>query len=463
MSKTLTHGDEGCAPETPSAAHASLYFQLAVLAALFVAIDLAVPLGVAGGIPYLALVLLTLRTAERRPTWIAAAAGVVLVVVGWTASPPGGLPWVVAANRLMAIGAIGVTALLCDRSKASQALLATRRLELRRQLEATAQAEARFRLAFEASPNAMLMSSDDGAIVLANAMAEQLFGYGRGDLVGLSVDALVPEHFRGAHPAHRRAFLQSPSTRAMGAGRDLFAIRRDGTELPVEVGLNPLQTDEGNFVLSAIVDISARRRSARELARYTEELRRSNEELDAFARGASHDLKAPLRAIQHLAQWIAEDASDRLPPASSEHLATLQQRARRMEKLLDDLLEYSRAGRLEASVEQLDMRALIGDVAELLSPPPSFRVAVASTLPTLRAARAPLEQVFRNLIDNAIKHHDRDAGRIEVSAEDRGSYMRFCVEDDGPGIPEASTSAPSACSRRCGRGTRSRAAAWAWR
>ncbi len=174
---------------------------------------------------------------------------------------------------------------------------------------------------------------------------------------------------------------------------------------------------------------------ALDLARVVEDLKRSNRELDDFAYVASHDLKAPLRAIENLSSFVVEDVGDQLPPESREHLERVQQRVRRMEKLLEDLLDFSRAGRIRHQPERLDAQRLVGDVVALLDPPPGFEIHTALDLPELWAPRVPLEQIFRNLIDNAIKHHDRERGRIEIGWADRGETFEFSVSDDGPGIP----------------------------
>lgn len=166
----------------------------------------------------------------------------------------------------------------------------------------------------------------------------------------------------------------------------------------------------------------------------TAELERSNQELDRFAYVASHDLKAPLRAIDHLANWVAEDAGSLLPPASVEHLDKMRGRILRMESLLDDLLTYSRAGRVRGDASIVNTGDLLRSVVETVSPPDGFHIVVPEDLPTLETYRAPFEAVFRNLIGNAIKHHPHRNGTVSIEWEDAGDFVEFCVADDGEGI-----------------------------
>jgi signal transduction histidine kinase len=169
----------------------------------------------------------------------------------------------------------------------------------------------------------------------------------------------------------------------------------------------------------------------------TLELQRSNKELDQFAYVASHDLKAPLRAIDNLASWIAEDAAAVLSPPAQLHLSKLRSRVKRLEMLLDDLLLYSRAGRRRYTPETVDTAALVAGAVELLNPPPGFHVRIEGELPTIRCERLPLEVVLRNLLENAIKHHHRtQEGLVCIAAyrRDSDSMVEFHVTDNGPGI-----------------------------
>jgi two-component system, LuxR family, sensor kinase FixL len=173
------------------------------------------------------------------------------------------------------------------------------------------------------------------------------------------------------------------------------------------------------------------------LARYTRALERSNQELDAFAYAASHDLKAPLRVIHNASMWIEEDLAGNLTAEIRENMILLRSRVRRMDRLLDDLLEYSRIGRETDSshAEAISGTVLMENILGLISPPQGFNVSATATFAGIEVYRMPLQQILINLISNAIKHHDKKAGRIEVSVEDLGPMFRFRVKDDGPGIP----------------------------
>jgi signal transduction histidine kinase len=169
----------------------------------------------------------------------------------------------------------------------------------------------------------------------------------------------------------------------------------------------------------------------------TKELKRSNQDLDQFAYIASHDLKAPLRAIDHLSTWVLEDVGHLLPDRSHEHLQKMRSRIKRMERLLDDLLAYSRAGRYRGEASLVDTNELVARVIDTVSPPDNFTIKVVNEMPTMFTYAAPLETVLRNLVNNAIKHHDKPQGEVRISAKVKDSLVEFAVADDGPGIDPA--------------------------
>lgn len=161
----------------------------------------------------------------------------------------------------------------------------------------------------------------------------------------------------------------------------------------------------------------------------------ANRELEVLSYAIAHDLRSPLRAMAHVVGWITEDAAAVLPAPSRTHLTKLQQRVQRMERLLDDLLAYLRVGQQEQHAEPVATDALVYEVVEFLAPPPGFTVTVAAPMPVVHTPRAPLATIFRNLIGNAIKHHQQPAsGQVLVTAQELGEWIQFRVTDNEPGI-----------------------------
>lgn len=172
-----------------------------------------------------------------------------------------------------------------------------------------------------------------------------------------------------------------------------------------------------------------------ELKDRTKLLQKSNDELDNFAYIASHDLKSPLRAIDNLCTWVVEDCEDILPDESREHLKTMKQRVTRMENLLSDLLKYSRVGHAEVEIETIDVKKLVENTVELINMPDTFCVKISDDLPKITTQVSPLQQVFLNLLTNAVKYGDKNNGLIEIASKHIDeNFVEFSVADNGPGI-----------------------------
>ena len=295
-------------------------------------------------------------------------------------------------------------------------------------------AEDRVRRVVEASPTALLLVDQSGQIELVNTRAEHMFGYGRDEMLHTSLESLLPERFRGGHVALRNFFLQQSSARQMGVGRELFGHRKDGSEFPLEIGLNPLTLDDRPMVLAGVIDVTARHAAEHEKEQRQRDLQRSNADLEDFAYVASHDLKAPLRAVGHLAEWISQDVAATASAETLENLNLLKGRVLRLQMLLDGLLTYARVGRGKLSPEDVDAAELVEDIASLLAPPAGFSVVFEGPERRLHTHRTPLRAVLENLISNALKHHDRSEGNIRVGLRRMKKMVEFTVSDDGPGI-----------------------------
>ncbi len=300
--------------------------------------------------------------------------------------------------------------------------------------EALRESERHFSAAFDDSPIAMDLVDLRGRCVRVNAAYCRMVGYTSNQLKG--------KHFRDiTHPDDLPTDQQAMNQFLSGERRTYQTekryVRSDGEVVWGLLNVTVVADADGQplHFFGQVQDITRLKMDEHELRRQAQELERNNQELDDFAYIASHDLKTPLRGIENLSNWIADDAKDVLPEASRDHLRKLRQRVARLDRLLDDLLQYSRAGQQMGDVLPVQTGSLVRSVVELLTPPAGFVIKVADNMPRLTTYKTPLELVFRNLIDNAIKHHDRAEGYIEVSAVSQGRVVEFTIRDDGPGIP----------------------------
>jgi len=289
--------------------------------------------------------------------------------------------------------------------------------------------EQLFRLVVEASPNGVVMVDRRGVIVLVNRETERLFGYTRDELVGQSIERLVPSRFKSSHPDMRQGFLANPQARAMGAGRDLFGVHKDGSEIPVEIGLNPIEVEEGFFVLASVIDIGPRKQ-------VEAELRRSNEELERFAYVVSHDLQEPLRTVSSYVQLLSRRYHDRLDADAMDFIDFAVGGARRMQQLIADLLTFSRVGTRGAPLVPTGMQAVYENTLASLGAAldESNATVTADPLPTVVADAGQLAQLLTNLLGNALKFRGNQPPHVHVGATRAGRMWTITVRDNGIGI-----------------------------
>lgn len=305
---------------------------------------------------------------------------------------------------------------------------------IRREAQERRESEERLDAVVETASEGIITIDDAGRIESFNPAAERLFGYTAAEVAGRNVSMLMPEPDRSRHDGYLRRYLDGGEAHIIGFGREVMAQRRDGSPLPIGLAVSEMRLGPRRLFTGIVHDLTERRRAEARQAELIDDLQAANEELRNFAYVVSHDLKAPLRGIGSLADWLASDYADKLDAQGHEYLALMKNRASRMDALIDGILEYSRVGRVKETQVAVDLNALVADTVQMLAPPPEVSVIVEGTLPTVLGERTRLQQLFQNLVSNAIKHRDKPEGRIVIASADAGDFWQLSVADNGPGI-----------------------------
>ncbi|MGB6545761.1 MAG: PAS domain S-box protein, partial [Candidatus Acidiferrales bacterium] len=300
-----------------------------------------------------------------------------------------------------------------------------------------ARMEGRYRGLLEAAPDAMVVVNPTGEIVLLNAQAENQFGYSRDELIGQKVKNIIPEGFAERLVADALRSAEDALAQQIGTGIELTALRKDGTEFPIELMLSPLESAEGILVTAAIRDITTRRAAEAHLLEKVDELNRSNVELGQFAYIASHDLQEPLRMVASYTQLLSRRYKGKLDADADEFISFAVDGASRMQRLIQDLLTYSRVGTkgqdmLDTSSEDALSQALINLRGSIEA---SGALVTHDPLPSVLADEMQLTQLFQNIVGNAIKYQSSGIPRVHISASSYGAKRwTFSVQDNGLGI-----------------------------
>jgi len=280
----------------------------------------------------------------------------------------------------------------------------------------------------------------DGRMVIVNPAASRMFGYSRDEMIGRKLKTLLPNVSRRDQEEYRWRAMETGQTGVFYSGKEEVGIRKDGTKFFLEISVGVAGEGENELFLGIIRDITRRKAAEAALAQRAEELARSNRELDDFAYIASHDLKAPLRGIHNYANFLLEDYASKLDEDGRIKLQTLGRLAKRMEDIINDLLTFSRVGRTEQSLADVDLNAVVADVLDSLKvflEEANAKVSVPEPLPQLHCDQVRVRAIFHNLVTNGIKYNDNAEKQVLVGWEENAEgEIVFSVSDNGIGIPE---------------------------
>lgn len=287
---------------------------------------------------------------------------------------------------------------------------------------------------FQHATEGILVVNEQGEIIKINLSAEKLFGYEKNELLGKKIEILVPKRFSKKHVAHRHDFNRHPHVRSMGTGLELFGIKKDGTEFPVEISLNPYSTSKGNFVIAYIMDITIRKKAEAVIIEKTKALEQSNiaiekknlslekinKELEAFTFVSSHDLQEPMRKIKNFASVLLKEEEQQLSDEGKNYLRRMYRTANGMQNLIENLLKYSRVKTAERKFEKIDLSIIIDEVKKDFEELLLYKKAVieVSNLFEVNIIRFQFRQLIQNLIDNSLKFSKpRTPPRIKIKSK----------------------------------------------
>ncbi len=283
---------------------------------------------------------------------------------------------------------------------------------------------------FANSPEAIVLVENDGKILKINRAFSNLFNYSEKEAEGKKIDALV-----APGELYEEAFSLTRNITAENELVETVRQRKDGTTLNVSIIGSPVLVNGEQVAIYGVYrDITHRIEAEQQRSLLLAELEHANQELKDFAYIVSHDLKAPLRGIGSLIDWITSDYMEKLDANGREMLCLLANRTRRMNDLIEGILQYSRVGRIREDKVLIDLNVLMKEVIDLLAIPSNIEVRVGKNMPIILGEKTRIEQIFQNLIGNAVKYMDKEQGEINVSVTSHNGNWRFAIADNGPGI-----------------------------
>ncbi|WP_422359723.1 sensor histidine kinase [Reichenbachiella sp.] len=425
------------------------FFALFITSMVFIA-DIFVPLGVAVGAMYCIVIFYSWLLPGRLTPIYTGIFCTVLIVLGLVfAQSRAASDEIFGVNRVISVIVIWVCTALVMMAKNGFKSLEEARDQLEQRVKERTKelsekqriielSNERYKSLLESAPDAMVIAERNGTVQLINQQITNLFGYEKDELLGTSVERLIPERYRRLYKGHSSGFFDIPDIEQQGKGVELIGRKKSGEEFPIEVSLSPLETDDGALVSAAIRDITFRKDAEDSMELFSQQLQNKNKELEQFTYVASHDLQEPLRTITSFSEMLVEKYKNQFDETGKKSLQFILDATGRMSQLIKGLLDYGRLGKSEAK-ENINCNDLMADLKKDLTTglEESKTKLDVSDLPSVNGYPVELRLLLQNLISNAMKFRKpEETPVIQIKAKKKRGEVVFSVKDNGIGIAD---------------------------
>jgi PAS domain S-box-containing protein len=299
-----------------------------------------------------------------------------------------------------------------------------------------------YKTVFNSAPDGVIITDQQGSILLTNNQVGKLFGYTKSELLNQKIELLIPKRFHSNHIDHRSGYASNPSVRGMGATKELWASRKDGSEFVVEISLSPIKLADRTLISAAIRDVTDKKKAESEIAAQNKKLQLQNKELEQFTYLASHDLQEPLRTLISFSSIIKEEYTGKLDEEFNQYIDFIYESSNRMQDLVKGLMDYSRIGKVK-ELAAIDCDKIIYEVLSDMSTVIKEKKAqiTVSKLPVIYGYPTEIRLIFQNLISNSLKFTKKGSiPEINVNAKEVNDNWHFSIQDNGIGIDEKNIS-----------------------